>query len=87
MVYNGRLYTVNAAFEQAEACAVKDGKLVAIGSTAAIREKYTAARELDLQGQPVYPGFINPLFGQLTPTSKRKPGAAWSPVNSPILWF
>lgn len=87
MVYNGRLYTVNAAFEQAEALAVKDGKLVAIGSTPVIREKYTAARELDLQEQPVYPSFINPLFGRLTPTSKKRTGAAWNPVNSPILWF
>ena len=56
IVYNGVVYTVNDNFDKAEAFAVKDGKIVEVGSTEEIRSKYTATEEVDAEGKPVYPG-------------------------------
>ncbi|MEJ8755733.1 amidohydrolase [Pontibacter sp. H259] len=57
IVYNGTVYTVNNNFDKAEAFAVKDGKIVAVGTSEEIRQKYKAKEELDAQGKAVYPGF------------------------------
>ncbi|CAN5904949.1 amidohydrolase [soil metagenome] len=59
IVYNAQVYTVDAEFSVAEAFAVRDGKFLQIGSSEAIRQKYQAGEEVDAQGQPVYPGFID----------------------------
>ena len=57
VVYNARIYTVDANFTQAEAFAVKDGRFVAVGSSAQIRQTYKGAQEWDAKGAPIYPGF------------------------------
>lgn len=57
IVYNGTVYTVNDNFDKAEAFAVKDGKILAVGTTEEIRNKYKATEELDAQGKAIYPGF------------------------------
>ena len=57
LVYSAQIYTVDNHFSKAEAFAVKDGRFVAVGSTAHIRARYTSDNELDMQGAPVYPGF------------------------------
>ncbi|MDZ7847790.1 MAG: amidohydrolase [Owenweeksia sp.] len=54
---NGLIYTLDSSFSQVEAMAVKDGKVVAIGSSEALRHSYRAPQELNLKGQVVYPGF------------------------------
>jgi predicted amidohydrolase YtcJ len=59
VVYNGTTYTVNGNFDKAEAFAVKDGKILEVGTTAEIREKYTATEELDAAGKAIYPGLID----------------------------
>lgn len=59
IVFNGNVYTVTDNFDQAEAFAVKDGKIVAVGTTAEIREKFTASEELDAEGKTIYPGLID----------------------------
>ncbi|MBD1395890.1 amidohydrolase [Pontibacter sp. JH31] len=59
IVYNGNVYTVNENFDQAEAFAVKDGKIVAVGTTAELRAKYKATEELDAEGKTIYPGLID----------------------------
>jgi predicted amidohydrolase YtcJ len=59
IVYNGNVYTVNENFEQAEAFAVKGGKIVAVGTTADIRAKFSATEELDAEGKTIYPGLID----------------------------
>lgn len=59
LVYNATVYTVDSAFSQAQAFAVKDGRFVAVGTAAALRDQYKAAREVDAQGQFVYPGFYD----------------------------
>ena len=57
LVYNANIYTVDDNFSQAEAFAVRDGRFVAVGSTADICAKYTSEQKLDMQRAPIYPGF------------------------------
>jgi predicted amidohydrolase YtcJ len=59
MLYNGVIYTVNDAFEVADALVIRGGKVVEAGTAASLREKYQAAEERDLYGKPVFPGFID----------------------------
>ncbi|HEY0896766.1 MAG TPA: amidohydrolase [Sphingobacteriaceae bacterium] len=59
LVYNARVYTVNDSFAVAEAFAVKDGKILEVGTSQVIRDKYESKELLDAQGKPVYPGFID----------------------------
>jgi hypothetical protein len=56
---NGNLYTVNDRQPRAEALAVQNGRIIAIGSNADIEKLKSENTEvIDLQGQFVMPGFI-----------------------------
>lgn len=59
IVYNAKVYTVDSAFRQAEAFAVKNGVFVDIGSTESIQNKYNAKESIDALGKPIYPGFYD----------------------------
>ncbi len=59
LVYNAQIYTVDSLFSQAEAMAIKDGKIVAIGNKADLRKEFNAIDSLDAQGKSIYPGFID----------------------------
>ncbi|WP_299754906.1 amidohydrolase [uncultured Pontibacter sp.] len=59
IVYNGNVYTVNKNFDKVEAFAVKDGKILAVGTSEEIRSKYKASEELNAEGKTVYPGLID----------------------------
>lgn len=59
IVYNGTVYTVNENFEKAEAFAVKDGKIIEVGTSESIKAKYKATEELDAEGKTIYPGLID----------------------------
>ncbi|SNC65974.1 hypothetical protein SAMN06265337_1454 [Hymenobacter gelipurpurascens] len=59
IVYNATVYTVDSAFSKAQAFAVKDGKFVGVGTAEDIRGKFEAKKEVDAQGQFVYPGFYD----------------------------
>ncbi|MDN3643008.1 amidohydrolase [Lutimonas halocynthiae] len=71
---NGKIYTVNDAQPWAEAVAIKDGKFITVGSTAAV-EALTgeSTKVVDLNGQFVMPGvfdlhahpFITPWYGDM----------------------
>jgi len=56
---NGKVYTVDSSFTMASAIAVKDKKIAAVGSDQQILENYRADQTTDLQGRPIYPGFID----------------------------
>ena len=56
---NGTVYTVDNAFSKAEAIAVKDHRILAVGSTREITEGYRAGQVIDLKGACVYPGWID----------------------------
>ncbi len=59
LVYNAAIYTVDSSFTTAEAMAVKDGKIVAVGNTTELESKYEPKEKLDVQGKFIYPGFID----------------------------
>ena len=56
LVQNARILTVDADFTIAQAMAVDDGRVVAVGD-AALGQRYQARQILDLQGATVMPGF------------------------------
>ncbi|WP_029040551.1 amidohydrolase [Cucumibacter marinus] len=56
---NGRIYTVNGNGDWAEAMAVKDGKIVAIGSESVISGYTEGAEVIDLDGKMVMPGIVD----------------------------
>src|SRR3989442_7066583 len=63
---DGRVYTVDARFSRTEAFAVREGHVVAVGSTAEIRKLAGPATRIeDLQGRCVTPGLID-CHGHLT---------------------
>lgn len=57
IVRNVRVYTVDDAFSVVQSFAVKDGKIVATGTTEYIRSLYQAKEVNDYSGRYVYPGF------------------------------
>src|SRR5688500_12180050 len=59
LVYNATIYTVDSAFSMAEAMAIKDGKILAIGKTTELEKKYKAKERTDARGKFIYPGFID----------------------------
>ena len=57
LLYHGKVFTADAQFTLAEAVAVDGEKIVAVGTTNELRNKYQAEKEIDLQGKLVTPGF------------------------------
>ena len=57
IVSGGSVYTVDKEFTVAEAFVVKDGKIVAVGSSQKILDKYDSENLIDAEGKFVYPGF------------------------------
>jgi predicted amidohydrolase YtcJ len=60
ILLNGKVLTVDAQFTIAEAVAARDGKVLAVGTTADIRRLAGPdTRVIDLEGRSVVPGFID----------------------------
>ncbi len=59
LVMNANVYTVNANFDKAEAFVVKDGKIVEVGTSSALSEKYKVTETYDFAGKTILPGFID----------------------------
>ncbi|PJJ74758.1 hypothetical protein BXY57_0320 [Thermoflavifilum aggregans] len=59
IVYHATIYTVDDSFRIAQAMAVRQGKILAVGSDQQILHDYSAPQKKDLQGHFVYPGFID----------------------------
>ena len=60
--YGGPILTVNDKNEQVQALAVRDGKIVAVGKKDAVLKNWQsdATKVIDLQGQTLMPGFVEP---------------------------
>jgi len=58
ILFNGKIVTVDNAFSIREAIVIKDGKVLAVGGNE-LRNRYTAARTIDLGGRTVLPGFCD----------------------------
>ena len=59
LLINGRVITVNDKNPNAEAVAVRDGRIIEAGNTEALLSKYVALQTEDLKGAAVFPGFID----------------------------
>jgi predicted amidohydrolase YtcJ len=59
VILNATAYTVDQDFSIVEAVAVKDGKIVALGSSSEISDRYSSSCIIDLDKKALYPGFID----------------------------
>lgn len=59
IIYNATIYTVDSAFSKQEAMAVKNGKVVATGSTKRIFKLYDASEKTNLNGKTILPGLYD----------------------------
>jgi predicted amidohydrolase YtcJ len=59
IIHHANIYTVDKNFSVQQAMAVNDGKIIAVGSNDDILKAYESDEINDLQGQAVYPGFID----------------------------
>ena len=57
LLFNGKVFTADENSTIGEAVAVDGEKIVAVGTTRDLRNQFQAAREIDLQGKLVTPGF------------------------------
>jgi predicted amidohydrolase YtcJ len=55
----GTIYTVDENFTLAEAVAIRNGRIEAVGSTREILQRFRAPEVTDLEGNFVYPGWID----------------------------
>ncbi len=92
ILYNGKIYTVNDKFEMAEAMAVKDGKIVGVGTNEDIRAQFKSKEEVDAHGKAVYPGFIDAHahffgYGQSLQSADLRETASWDEVLTRLTEF
>ena len=59
ILINGKIYTADAKFSTAEALVVKNGSIVAIGSSEQILKHYESDNIVDAKDKFIYPGFID----------------------------
>ncbi len=58
ILFNGKIVTVDDAFSIRQAIVIKDGRILAVGGNE-LRNRYAAARVIDLGGRTVLPGFFD----------------------------
>jgi hypothetical protein len=59
VIKNAKIYTVNDTFSTAEAMAIQDGKIVAVGTDDEITKKYESQNTIEAKGKFIYPGLID----------------------------
>lgn len=59
IVINGNIYTVNTNFDKAEAFAILEGKIIAVGTNKEIQEKFETKNIINAEGKMIVPGFID----------------------------
>jgi len=57
VLYNGKIFTADSAGTIVEAIAINGDRVVALGTTADIKNRYSASQMIDLKGRFVTPGF------------------------------
>ncbi|HYG78908.1 MAG TPA: amidohydrolase [Pyrinomonadaceae bacterium] len=57
LLVNGKVFTADARGTVAQAVAIEGDRIVAVGTDAEIKARYSAARTIDLKGRLVTPGF------------------------------
>lgn len=92
LIFNARIYTVDSAFTQAEAMAVKDGKIIGLGTTTEIQQAFEAKENVDAKGKAIYPGFIDGhahflMYGQGLQTVDLVGTQSWSDILEKVKTF
>ncbi|MCX6311828.1 MAG: amidohydrolase [Bacteroidetes bacterium] len=59
IVSHAKVYTVDGGFAVLESFAIRDGKIVAVGTNASIAQVYEADSSMDVQGKTILPGLID----------------------------
>ena len=59
IIHNAIIYTIDDSFSKAQAIAVNQGKIVAIGAEHQILNGYKGKQKIDAAGRYIYPGFID----------------------------
>lgn len=59
LLINGKIYTLNNSQPIAEALAIKEGYIVAVGKSSELKDRYNAEKIIDLKGSVVIPGLID----------------------------
>lgn len=59
IIIGANVYTVNDEFSKAEAFAIKDGKIIDVGTSVEMQLKYAATYVNDVKGKTIVPGFID----------------------------
>jgi len=59
IIINANVYTVNDNFDKAEAFAIKEGKIIDVGTSIEIQSKYAPTFINDAKGKTIVPGFID----------------------------
>lgn len=84
ILHNGKVLTADANFRVAEAIAIKDGKVVAVGNNKEILDRATTqTRRLDLKGRTVIPGIID-THQHLDQAAVVHFGASQTPIGGAI---
>jgi predicted amidohydrolase YtcJ len=91
-IINAKIYTVSDKFETAEALAVKDGKIIAVGTSVEILNKYSSKEQIDAQGKAIYPGFIDAhahfyRYGEGLQTADLGGTQSWDEIISKVKEF
>ncbi|RZJ77241.1 MAG: amidohydrolase, partial [Flavobacterium sp.] len=92
IVFNAKIYTVNEKFDVAEAMAIKDGKILAVGSEADIKKQYAGSEEMDAKGKTIYPGFIDAHahfygYGESLQSADLRGTKSWDEVINRLVEF
>lgn len=92
IVRNAVVYTVDTSFSVAQAFAVKDARITAVGTDETILGKYDAPKVVDLQGAPVYPGFMDAhahffLYGRSLQSVNLEGTQSWEEVIKRVQTF
>ncbi|MBC7867607.1 MAG: amidohydrolase [Gloeobacteraceae cyanobacterium ES-bin-316] len=59
VVHHATIYTVDDKFTTVEAMAIRDGKIIALGTNDDIQKKYEGAETVNADGKAIFPGFID----------------------------
>jgi imidazolonepropionase-like amidohydrolase len=73
IIRNAKIYTVNQQFDIAESFAIKNDRIVAIGSNEEIFSKCQSKNVLDAKGKTILPGLIVPMHISIATEKGCKP--------------
>ncbi len=59
LLINGVVHTLDAENRTASAVAIRDGRIAAVGDSAALRSQFSSSQVVDLRGRTVLPGLID----------------------------